>query len=143
MLLSNRVPALPAILSALGIDTRFRAVIDSAASGYEKPHPWAFRLVLEAAGPAHCLVMIGDNPQADAEGSRRAGLDAIWVRRHRHTDTPDLDTAVILLYSTPAPNRRHPASSTAAPQQPGRRCIPGVSSCGSTSRRPRLPPTAV
>lgn len=110
VLLSNHVPELPAILATLGIDNRFRAVINSAASGYEKPHPEAFRLAREAAGPAQRLVMIGDNPQADAAGARRAGIDAIWVRRNQHTDTPDLDAAAgILLTPTPARGRRHPA----------------------------------
>ncbi|MGW7052483.1 HAD hydrolase-like protein [Streptomyces sp. NPDC054887] len=32
-------------------------------------------------GPTHRLVMIGDNPQADVTGARRAGIDAVWVRR--------------------------------------------------------------
>ncbi|WP_182606079.1 HAD family hydrolase [Streptomyces alkaliphilus] len=110
VLLSNHVPELPAILSALGIDSRFRAVINSAASGYEKPHTRAFHLAREAAGVAHRLVMIGDNPRADAAGARGAGIDAIWVRRNQHTDTPDLEAAAgILLTLSPIRNRRHPA----------------------------------
>ncbi|MFG2836004.1 HAD family hydrolase [Streptomyces zaomyceticus] len=109
-LLSNHVPELPAILSALGIDHQFRAVINSAASGYEKPHPHAFHLAKEAVGVAHRLVMIGDNPQADAAGARRAGIDAIWVRRNQRTDTPGLEAAAdILLTLSPVSNRRHPA----------------------------------
>ncbi|MFB7852933.1 HAD family hydrolase [Streptomyces sp. NPDC056053] len=110
VLLSNHVPELPTLLAALGIDNRFQAVINSAASGYEKPHPEAFRLARAAAGPAQRLVMIGDNPQADAAGARRAGIDAIWVRRNQHTDTPGLDAAAgILLALGPISNRRHPA----------------------------------
>ncbi|MFF8917438.1 HAD family hydrolase [Streptomyces sp. NPDC015032] len=119
VLLSNHVPELPAILAALGIDNRFRAVINSAASGYEKPHPQAFRLAQEAAGPAQRLVMIGDNPQADAAGARHAGIDAIWVRRNQHTDTPDLDAAAgILLTPIPISNRRHPALHEVPPLEP-------------------------
>ncbi|MFE9222453.1 HAD-IA family hydrolase [Streptomyces lavendulae] len=110
VLLPNQVPELPELLSALGIDTRFQAVINSAASGYEKPHPQAFRLEQAAAGPAHRLLMIGDNPQADAAGARRAGIDDIWVRRDQHTDTLDLATAArILLAPGPVPNARRPA----------------------------------
>ncbi|MGX1887629.1 HAD family hydrolase [Streptomyces sp. NPDC055287] len=109
VLLSNHVPELPALLSGLGLDTRLQVVINSAASGYEKPHPEAFRLARTAAGPAYRLVMIGDNPEADAAGARRAGIDAIWVRRSQHTDTPDLDAAAhILLAPDPVRNRRRP-----------------------------------
>lgn len=60
VLLSNHVPELPELLSSLGLDTRFHAVINSATSGYEKPHPQAFQLARAAVGPAHRLVMIGD-----------------------------------------------------------------------------------
>ncbi len=73
VLLSNHVPELPELLSALGIDTRFQAVINSAASGYEKPHPQAFQLARAAAGPARRLVMSGDNPQAVAAALHTAG----------------------------------------------------------------------
>ncbi|MCX4681508.1 HAD family hydrolase [Streptomyces sp. NBC_01433] len=119
VLLSNHVPELPELLSTLGIDTRFQAVINSAASGYEKPHPQAFQLARAEAGPAHRLVMIGDNPRADAAGARRAGIDAIWVRRDQHTDTPDLDAAArILLTPEPVPNGRRPALHEVPPLQP-------------------------
>ncbi|MDV9194652.1 HAD family hydrolase [Streptomyces sp. Wh19] len=119
VLLSNHVPELPEILSALGIGTRFQAVINSAASGYEKPHPQAFRLAQAAAGPAHRLVMIGDNAQADAAGARRAGIDAIWVRRDQHTDIPDLDAAArILLAPVPVRNGRRPVLHEVPPLQP-------------------------
>lgn len=119
VLLSNHVPELPELLSVLGVDTRFQAVINSATSGYEKPHPQAFRLARAAAGPAHRLVMIGDNPKADAAGARDAGIDAIWVRRDQHTDTPDLDAAAgILLTSEPVPNGQHPALHEIPPLQP-------------------------
>ncbi|MEU8779470.1 HAD-IA family hydrolase [Streptomyces sp. NPDC048606] len=112
-------PEFPELLSTLGIDTRFQAVINSTASGYEKPHPHAFRLARSAADPAHRLVMIGDNPQADAAGARHAGIDAIWVRRDRHTDTPDLDAAArILLTSEPVPDERNPALHEITPLQP-------------------------
>ncbi|WP_338673880.1 HAD family hydrolase [Streptomyces sp. SCSIO 30461] len=110
VLLSNHVPELPALLSALGVDTRFQAVINSAASGYEKPHPQAFRLAKEAASSARRLVMIGDNPEADVAGARHAGIDAIWVRRNQHTDTPDLDAAAhILLDPDLLRSQPHPA----------------------------------
>ncbi|MEU3862704.1 hypothetical protein AB0F03_36260 [Streptomyces sp. NPDC028722] len=53
VLLSNHVPE---HLFALGMNTRFPAMINSATSGYEKPHPQAFRLARVAAGPAHRIV---------------------------------------------------------------------------------------
>jgi putative hydrolase of the HAD superfamily len=41
-------------------------------------------MLLEAAGvaPEHA-VHVGDDPEADVEGARRAGIRPIWVNRHR------------------------------------------------------------
>ncbi|MFJ8856079.1 HAD family hydrolase [Streptomyces sp. NPDC102437] len=115
VLLSNHVPELPTLVAALGLDSRLQALINSAACGYEKPHPHAFRLARTSAGPAHQFVMIGDNREADAAGARRAGIDAIWVRRNRHTDTPDLDTAARLLQDFPPSRGQHPALHEVSP----------------------------
>jgi len=56
-------------------------VLSSATIGYEKPHPEAFRLALEAVGHPRQVWMIGDNPVADVGGAEAAGLRAILVRR--------------------------------------------------------------
>lgn len=78
--LSNHVPELPQIIAALGIDGFFEAVVNSADTGYEKPHPQAFRAALAALAGPRRVWMIGDNPVADIGGAAAAGIDAILVR---------------------------------------------------------------
>jgi putative hydrolase of the HAD superfamily len=81
VILSNHVPELPALVSSLGLDDLIDAVVNSAVTGYEKPHPEAFALGRRAAGDPSELWMIGDNPVADVAGAERAGIPAILVRR--------------------------------------------------------------
>lgn len=77
---SNHVPELPRIIDALGIGSFFEVVANSAASGYEKPHPLAFRAALSALSDPRRVWMIGDNPVADVAGAAALGIDAILVR---------------------------------------------------------------
>ena len=67
-------------LAGLGLGDRFEAVLNSAATGFEKPHPRAFALALASAGQPRVAWMIGDNPVADVGGAVAAGLRAILVR---------------------------------------------------------------
>jgi len=80
LLLSNHVPELPEIVTGLGLGPHLEAIVNSAATGYEKPHPQAFRLALERAGRPATAWMIGDNPVADVAGAVSAGVPAILVR---------------------------------------------------------------
>ena len=80
MVLSNHVPELARIISALGLDDHVRQVFNSAESGYEKPHPLAFGALLEALGRPEKIWMIGDNPEADVRGAEAVGIPAILVR---------------------------------------------------------------
>jgi putative hydrolase of the HAD superfamily len=80
VVLSNHVPELPEILTGLGLDGHIGAVVNSAATGYEKPHPQAFRLAQERACWPRSAWMIGDNPAADYAGAVNAGIRAILVR---------------------------------------------------------------
>ncbi len=80
ILLSNHAPELTEILSYLGIDQYLEAVFNSAQTGYEKPHPSAYRIALAAFPQADPVWMIGDTPTADVYGARAAGLRAILVR---------------------------------------------------------------
>lgn len=80
-LLANHVPELPALLSCLGFSGRFAAVFNSGEIGYEKPNPKAFRAVIDWAGPAAEMVVIGDNYLADVTGAQEAGLKAVLVRK--------------------------------------------------------------
>ena len=79
VILSNHVPELEEIVVALGLRSHFEAVLSSALTGYEKPHPEAFRLALHRAGSPQRAWMVGDNLVADVEGAERVGIPAILV----------------------------------------------------------------
>jgi len=78
--LSNHVPELGELVGALGLAEHLEHVFSSALTGYEKPHPEAFRLALEACGNPALAWMVGDNPHADVWGAEAVGLRAILVR---------------------------------------------------------------
>jgi putative hydrolase of the HAD superfamily len=80
VVVSNHVPELPAILASLGLADYFADVVNSAVTGYEKPHPMAFLIAMERAGQPQRAWMIGDNPVADVAGAAAVGLPAILVR---------------------------------------------------------------
>ncbi len=85
LVLSNHVPELGALIQCLGLGGQFRRVFNSAETGYEKPHPSAFRIVLDfivSVGGASAVWMIGDSPAADVAGAEAAGVPAILVRHH-------------------------------------------------------------
>jgi putative hydrolase of the HAD superfamily len=82
VLLSNHVPELPSLVQALGLASYFEAVLTSALTGYEKPHPEAYALALRTAGPCEEVWMVGDNYEADFAGAEAAGVPAILARRH-------------------------------------------------------------
>jgi putative hydrolase of the HAD superfamily len=80
VVLSNHVPELAQILGCLGLGGYFADVVNSAVTGYEKPHPMAFRIALERAGRPKRAWMVGDNPVADIAGAAAIGLPGILVR---------------------------------------------------------------
>jgi putative hydrolase of the HAD superfamily len=94
VVLSNHVPELGDIVAALGLDSFVERVMTSAATGYEKPHPEAFRGALTAAGEPQTVWMLGDNPVADVDGAEAVGIPAILVRG---SDGCDLYDAADLL----------------------------------------------
>jgi putative hydrolase of the HAD superfamily len=81
ILLSNHVPELRQIVEHLGLMARLSHFFNSAETGYEKPHPQAFRIALDTVGLAEQVWMIGDTMEADIAGAQAAGLPAILVRR--------------------------------------------------------------
>jgi putative hydrolase of the HAD superfamily len=99
-LLSNHVPELDQILQSLGIHSRFERIANSAVTGYEKPHPKAFAAAVHSLEALDEVWMIGDSFTADFEGARRAGWNAILVRRAHGEAKPyfdDLSSAVSFL----------------------------------------------
>jgi putative hydrolase of the HAD superfamily len=79
-ILSNHVPELRQIVTALGLDDMVELVSCSAETGYEKPHAQAYASVLDRLRPAEAW-MVGDNAVADVLGAEAVGLPAVLVRR--------------------------------------------------------------
>ena len=80
-ILSNHVPELPDIVDHLGLNAWVSTIHCSAQTGYEKPHPEAFRHVLSALPPGADVWMIGDSVQADVLGAEAQGIKAVLVRK--------------------------------------------------------------
>jgi putative hydrolase of the HAD superfamily len=78
-ILSNHVPELAPLVRKLGLGEHVDAVFSSAAIGWEKPHPKAFRHALQAMGEPASAWMVGDSPRADVGGAQAAGMPAILV----------------------------------------------------------------
>ncbi|MFO1406253.1 MAG: HAD family hydrolase [Steroidobacteraceae bacterium] len=69
-------------LAAIGIADRFEAALAAREAGCLKPDPRIFRQLIDRAGLDPATVLhVGDDPDADVEGARRAGLAAVWVNR--------------------------------------------------------------
>ena len=80
-ILSNHVPELSEIIAGVGLGNRFQWIVNSAETGFEKPHPEAYAVARAAAGEPREVLMIGDNPRADVVGAERAGIPAWLVAR--------------------------------------------------------------
>ena len=66
----------------VGLGRHFRAHIDAAGAGAAKPDPVIFARLLEVAGlPPATVLHVGDDPEADVDGARRAGLRSAWMNR--------------------------------------------------------------
>ena len=84
---SNWDSRLPTVLQILGLAGYFDTVGVSHLEGMEKPSPGFFHRVLERLGaePEEAL-HVGDVPELDLEGARRAGIDGLLVDRHGRLD---------------------------------------------------------
>ena len=80
VVLSNHAPELDELVTGLGLDPLLDAVVNSAVTGYEKPHPEAFRLAQRAAGDVAEVWMVGDRYDADIVGAEAVGVPAVLVR---------------------------------------------------------------
>ncbi len=81
-------------LARTGLDEAFDAVCVSERIGVQKPDPRAFTLLAERLGvdPQAC-VFVGDDPEKDVQGARRAAMHAVLVDR-ADPGAPDLATVV-------------------------------------------------
>lgn len=79
-ILSNHVPELTEIVAQTDLADLVRWVISSAICGFEKPHPGAYTHAQTVIGEPIAW-MVGDNPDCDVIGARRAGFCALLVRQ--------------------------------------------------------------
>lgn len=80
-LLTNHVPELDRFLDRLQISPYFEAIYNSAITGFEKPHPDAFRQITQRLPEGSKVWMIGDNLEADVRGAESVGIKAVLVRK--------------------------------------------------------------
>ena len=70
-------------LRAIGLDQYFEATLAAREAGMLKPDPRIFEILLQRAGlRARDAAHVGDDPHADVEGARSAGLLPVWLNRH-------------------------------------------------------------
>lgn len=101
------------LLGDLGLLRHFRAVVDSAEEGVEKPDPRLFRIALERVGAeAASTLHVGDLYHVDVVGARAAGLRAALLDPaglYRGADCPrfaSLGELADHLGAGPDPHRR-------------------------------------
>jgi putative hydrolase of the HAD superfamily len=104
-------------LRVIGLDRYFEASLAAREAGVLKPDPRIFDILLQRAGlRAAEAAHVGDDPDADVEGARRAGLVPVWLNRRRApwaAETPapaitisslvDLPAALDAMRHAPAP----------------------------------------
>jgi putative hydrolase of the HAD superfamily len=107
VVLSNHVPELEEIVVCLGLDDLPEAVVTSALTGFEKPHPEAFAAGRRAAGDAPTTWMVGDSVEADVAGAEAVGIPAILVRTEHHSfrRAANLSEVIPLIEAEPATRR--------------------------------------
>ncbi len=84
-------------LRDFGIESYVDAVVCSGDTGYVKPHPSTFELVLGRLGvPARDAVMVGDSAEADMSGAKAVGMRTVWKLNGRYDLPPcsDADYAI-------------------------------------------------
>jgi len=70
-------------LAAIGLARFFEQSLAARDAGMLKPDPRIFAMLLERSGiPPRHAVHVGDDPDADVEGARRAGVVPVWLNRH-------------------------------------------------------------
>ncbi|HXK34197.1 MAG TPA: HAD family hydrolase [Dehalococcoidia bacterium] len=76
-------------LDDVGIGAYVDAVVCSGDTGWYKPHPSTFELVLERLGAAPGeAAMVGDGCEVDMLGGKRAGMRTVWKLNGRYGVAP-------------------------------------------------------
>jgi putative hydrolase of the HAD superfamily len=64
-----------------GLDHYFDYIVTSEEAGFDKPHHSPFEIALHKMQPkGSCIWMIGDNPETDICGARRA-INAVTIQK--------------------------------------------------------------
>jgi putative hydrolase of the HAD superfamily len=82
-------------IAHLALRPAFDTILISDAEGVSKPDPEIFRraLALLDTEPG-CAAFVGDLPDVDIAGARRAGLTAVWRRDAAHSQRVDADAVI-------------------------------------------------
>ncbi len=79
----------PELLQTLELARHFEVLSISARVGYQKPHRAIFVHALELLDlPADAAIHVGDDPDADVVGARRAGIEPVLIDRRGRLDRP-------------------------------------------------------
>jgi putative hydrolase of the HAD superfamily len=94
-IVSNWDTRLKAISDGLGLTPLVDFIVISAEVGVRKPDPGIFRLALDKAGvrPEEAI-HVGDLPEEDAEGARRAGVRPVLIDRKKRITPQGLPAGV-------------------------------------------------
>ena len=69
-------------VARIGLGHYFERSLAAREAGMMKPDPRIFRILLESVGlTGEDVVHVGDDPDADVEGARAAGVRPVWLNR--------------------------------------------------------------
>jgi putative hydrolase of the HAD superfamily len=93
IVVSNWDVSLPEVLARVGLGPLIDGVLTSAGAGAGKPSPAIFAAALSIAGVApEQALHVGDSLEEDIAGARRAGIEAVLVRRDGPPSPPGVRT---------------------------------------------------
>jgi putative hydrolase of the HAD superfamily len=83
-------------LARIGLEQHFMVQVSARGFGAAKPDARIFRHTAALLGhPPGTVAHIGDDPELDVIGARRAGMIAVWLNRNddtwAHRDLPDVE----------------------------------------------------
>jgi putative hydrolase of the HAD superfamily len=97
---SNWVWNLPELLHALDLVRHFDFIAASARIGFEKPDRRIFEWALEQADvPPESVIHVGDHLDADIEGARATGIEAVLIDRNARFSPEEVPAGVPLIRS--------------------------------------------
>lgn len=103
----------PGHLAAMGVRSRFDAVIASVEVGRRKPHPEIYATALKVWGAdASSAVFVGDTYGPDFLGPEQVGIKAFLIDPHRRAPIPD-DRRLTSIFDLPSRLRHRDAPEPA------------------------------